>query len=574
MSKRKTRKLSLLTKQLFLISAVVWMAICIVVAVITIRRRNDMVKMAVDECNVVAHLVGEQIDVEQLETVLKEGDSCSAYGEIQDLLNESNSVGGIKYVYTLWTDEKNVYYGVDGDKEDTAEYGSVFEETYETLYDAFHGTVVSDDNYALSEDGYLISTYVPIKNSEGEVISVLACDFEANTLRAKIMGAWSWLFVYATLGTLLSSFSMYLVVQSMIKKLYILNDKIDEIVNSNGDLTKELVITSGDEIELIGNSVNALIKYIQTIMLNVMDNAVQIEASTVLTADKLNSIESDAISVSATAEQMSAAMEETSASMMQINEFSAQIKEAAENIAKSAGDSSIYAGKAREQAREIYDNAVVQKEDAQKQALEKSEYMKDKIARSKDVEQISRLTQQILEITSQTNLLSLNASIEAARAGEAGRGFAVVASEIGKLATNSAEAANEIQRVSMEVIQAVDELATEAQGMLDFTNEVAMLGYEQLLTTSEQYQESVGALDRIMNQFSTDSKDLSVKVDNIKDSIGAVNVAIEESVNGICNVAETATTLTQSVKAINEETQNNKVVAECLNNEVNKFKLK
>ena len=68
--------------------------------------------------------------------------------------------------------------------------------------------------------------------------------------------------------------------------------------------------------------------------------------------------------------------------------------------------------------------------------------------RSKAVKNIDVLTESILQITEQTNLLSLNASIEAARAGAAGKGFAVVADEIRKLAENSRHAANKIQNVT------------------------------------------------------------------------------------------------------------------------------
>lgn len=74
--------------------------------------------------------------------------------------------------------------------------------------------------------------------------------------------------------------------------------------------------------------------------------------------------------------------------------------------------------------------------------------LNEKIEQSQAVQEIAQLTANIIEITDQTNLLALNASIEAARAGEAGKGFAVVADEIGKLAANSAEAAEQIQKVS------------------------------------------------------------------------------------------------------------------------------
>ncbi|MBQ7563159.1 MAG: cache domain-containing protein [Lachnospiraceae bacterium] len=93
-------------------------------------------------------------------------------------------------------------------------------------------------------------------------------------------------------------------------------------------------------------------------------------------------------------------------------------------------------------------------------------------ATSDAVERINAKVSSITEIASQTNLLSLNASIEAARAGEAGRGFAVVAEEIGKLAVDSAKAAEEIS-AEMNV------LLNESQGAVKKSEDVMRATDEQ-----------------------------------------------------------------------------------------------
>ena len=183
------------------------------------------------------------------------------------------------------------------------------------------------------------------------------------------------------------------------------------------------------------------------------------------------------------------------------------------------------------------------------------------------------MTEQILNISSQTNLLALNASIEAARAGEAGRGFAVVADEIGKLATDSANVATNIQAVSATVVAAVNDLAVEAENIVTFLEETAMQGYEQLINVSGNYKTDVGMLNEAMIQFANRSEELRSQMDEIMDSIKAVNTAVDESTKGVTNVTEMSMELTNNVKEINDEADNNMNVATALSEEVGKFKL-
>ncbi|MBQ8924371.1 MAG: methyl-accepting chemotaxis protein, partial [Lachnospiraceae bacterium] len=80
---------------------------------------------------------------------------------------------------------------------------------------------------------------------------------------------------------------------------------------------------------------------------------------------------------------------------------------------------------------------------------------------NKSSEQIGKIVQEINDISSETSLLSLNASIEAARAGEQGRGFAVVAEQISSLADNSAVATENIEGIVSDIQKQISDIVVE-----------------------------------------------------------------------------------------------------------------
>lgn len=574
MKKKRVRRLSIRYKILIPASILLLLTCAVLGFFACSKFKSSMIEMAVEEAEMASTFTLKVLDGDLVEQLKPGCESSMIYQTLISDMRDCQSGCNIKFMYTLYEKDQKIYYGVDtDDSPEQRKVGDEFEFSYAEFADVFAGQDLVQDFVYDNGDGNLVSAYRPIKNRSGEVVGVLGCDYDVDPVLSKVKSVIQTIITIAGICLVAAILLMAGVLRAIMYGLTQVDRKIYDLVNNEGDLTQKLEIRSGDEMELIANNVNSLLEYIRGIMVNISGNSNSLDASSQNVVQSLKNAEMSISDVSATMEEMSAAMEETNASLNQINEAVGQIYESVETISERAGEGHASANVIKDHASQIHQKALTDQEQAKVLAANMADSIQEKIEKSKAVEKISELTNNIISITDQTNLLSLNASIEAARAGEAGRGFAVVAGEIGQLAMNSAAAATEIRQVSAEVIQTVDELAKEAENMVRFMEETAMAGYQRLLETSDSYESDVENMNHMMSEFASESSQLKNRIDDIKEAISAVNIAVEESTNGVTNVTETSVDLAGSIGDIEREADSNMGIAIQLNQEVNRFKL-
>ena len=570
--KIRTRRLTIRAK-ILIPSIIIVVLVCGLMGYNSYMRfEKSMVRMGVEEADMAATIVADSLDAKLVYKVTVGSEGTQVYQNLQGDLRKKQKACGIAFLYTLYTDGKKVYYGVDSD-EDAAKVGDEFADSYAELESVFGGKEYIQDYIDHTEDGDLITVYKPIEDNAGKVVAILGCDYDASSITAELQKAVVQTLQIGGICLILAILILTIIVSRITKGLMQVNAKIYDLVHNEGDLTQKLDVRSGDELELIAGNVNELLAYIRKIMIGISSGSMRLMSSSRKMVDHLSSADESITDVSATMQEMSAAMEETTSSLNQITEAIDEIYSSVERIAGNADAGKVSSQEMESRASGANDAAAEGEKKANIETEKMAASLNEKIAKSKSVEQIEILTSNIIEITEQTNLLALNASIEAARAGEAGRGFAVVADEIGKLAGNSADAAAKIRQVSAEVIQAVDELAEGSQQMIEFVRNSTEEGFGGLVATSENYATDANAMRAMMEQFAQTAEELRSTMDGIRESISAVNIAVEESAKGIAGVSESSVQLTGNVNDIQSEASDNNGIAEDLATEVGKFKL-
>lgn len=364
----------------------------------------------------------------------------------------------------------------------------------------------------------------------------------------------------------------FLIVTDIAKSLKAATAQMNSM--AEGDYTKDFMKKfkgRKDDFGALARCINDMKASMVTLISQVQTESETISCAAGSVNECVAKLNDDIASVSAATQELSAGMEETAATTTMANESAGEVHTAVQHIASRSQDGAQGAAEIKGRAAETNRKIKSAREKAAQLKTEIQQDLETALEDAKVIDQIYELSGVIMNVVSQTNLLSLNASIEAARAGEAGKGFAVVAGEIGTLAEQSRQTVIKIQEVTQEVTQAVENLSTNARKLLAFVINDVTADYEEFLTIGEQYDQDGVSVDTLMREFSTIAQDLFDNMEGIKNSMSDISKAAEEGAEGTTEIAQRASVIVEESEEVLEQVTKTKQSAETLRAEIGKF---
>lgn len=560
----KTRKISISTQLFLFILGASLVAALIVGGVSYSTMGRFLRQKTMGNVMEIAVIAAENVDGETFMKAM-EGDE-DALLTVKNSLSFFLSGDSVTYVYTLMAKDKNTFqFVVDTDPDDPGEYAEDYE-AQDAMFEAMEGEASVTQEAFTDEWGTFYSGYAPIKYN-GKTLGIVAVDYEASSIRTSLNHLIRNIAFSVAIGILFAVVAAAVVSVRMRRNFRKVNDKIIEVASDDGDLTKVLDINSGDELELIGNSLNRLLQKTANTVRQIKGGTDNIEYKMKNINTHVSGSVSRITSINDAIQTMVASSEEIAASAGTVGEqvdfVYRDIQSAVDIVTQNTNHlNDIYVS-----SKELNETAKSSVKKIGENVENMSAGMQKEKERADAVLQIKELSDSILSISAQTNLLALNASIEAARAGEAGRGFKVVAREIEMLARNTSDAANEIQTMSSDVVMAVEGLAQLAEQMLSFLRDEISGDYEsfsrasssfmgqsddiresmeQLQQITEQYERALKSINEVMQSVSTASEDTSSQIVHVSEQLLSMNTDMK-------NIEDSAEETFQNISGMNRE---------------------
>lgn len=285
-------------------------------------------------------------------------------------------------------------------------------------------------------------------------------------------------------------------------------------------------------------------------------------------SERIGMVAGETTNMSSVMEEFSASLQEMSSNITEISNNMDEMDESFTQMSEEAQEGKNYAQESNNTAYEIMTRSEAQRREVQAMAEAVEASMREKIEASKRAERILDLTKDIMEIADQTNLLALNASIEAAHAGDAGRGFAIVADEINKLSVMTSATASEISEISKIVLNAVSQLAEEAQKVVEFMKDKTVGSYTELVEVGHKYQGDSKIMFDKMQDFAYIAETLASQLDEATKTIESIRTSANESADAVGEFTNSVLLITEHVEEIRESNEENDRIANELSSRI------
>lgn len=346
---------------------------------------------------------------------------------------------------------------------------------------------------------------------------------------------------------------------------------VEEIEQSRGNLKERITSKTKNELSILFGSMNDFLQTMQNIIQRASESTGVLTQSNAQIIENVRNVNGDITDSSANLEELSASMEVVTETSDSIQNTIQKVKEQVTEIRDVAEVNSYKAEEASKIASKMKLHIADMKEGTTEKVNEITELLNRSVKDSEKVMQINDLTEKILSIADETNLLSLNASIEAARAGEAGRGFSVVADEISSLAATSQVTAGDIQKINQEVIVAVRTLSKHALEVIHYINETVLSDYDQFVSVMEEYVENTETFHSVLHHFAESSESLNGSMAEMVKSVDYITNAMSESSNAIDSSARTSQNLVNEINEVQTSVDAYKEVSDMLKQEISRF---
>lgn len=392
--------------------------------------------------------------------------------------------------------------------------------------------------YSIEENGVIkeklaIATY--IKELDWTIISIL----EYDEIKGEIIEFRNKALLIAIISLLAAIAIGVIYSNRLANKINILLKAMNDV--KNGNLNTNSNINSNDEIGLLSNDFNSMIKIIKNLLLQIKDVSS-------LVSDLSTNLASSTQETSASADEVARAVEEISKNSLQqassledSHQIANELKFKFEKLIKNSNNMNSNTN----EVVNINKNSVKIMQEL-KITNETSTKSIDNIQRAINrlddkALDISLIIETIASISAQTNLLALNASIEAARAGESGKGFAVVAEEIRKLAEGSSQATEKINSIIIGI-------QNESKETVKLMNDVKGISKNQ----NSSVNQVSDSFDMIFKSINEITKDIKVTIDLINE-LEEENNLLVDNIKSVSSISEQNASASQEVSASVEE---------------------